>query len=211
MRSLLFLPSLLLTALLSPTTARLHDRPPNNNTTFCQIVQPDLPPECSCQDNTAGPLSFVVACVKVFDDVMLNDTIGIDLTLAPCDAQGSSLSLNLTEQAHGINFRIAGLRAGDETNFPIPGLSALVPGIGSVGVDMAVLIFGNVDALTLEIGLNACAMVHTHEICASAIPGLNRILPWWILQGTYSFGHVCNATNMEAQVVGEDESVGVVQ
>lgn len=199
MRSLFLL--LLLAALASLTEARLtgsisHDIIKRDNS-MCAIVEPDLPQECTCTEDAAGPLSFGVECLKVFNDTMINDTVGIDLTVAPCDKQGSSISLNITEENHGINLQIAGIRAGDEVNLPIPGLSAIVPGIGSIGVDAAIMIFGNPDELTLKVGLNACAMIHTHEVCASAIPGLNMILPWWILKGTYSFGDFCNATSSE--------------
>lgn len=69
----------------------------------------------------------------------------------------------------------------------------IVPGIGNVGLDVAVLIAGNPDMLRLKIGLNACAQLSTdHQMCASSIPGVSSILPWYILKGTYSFGDVCS-------------------
>ena len=63
-------------------------------------------------------------------------------------------------------------------NIPIPGLSIIVPTIGHVGIDVVVVIFGNPDKLTLKIGLNACAELTSHELCASSIPGISNILPW---------------------------------
>ena len=52
-----------------------------------------------------------------------------------------------------------------------------------------------------------------HEVCASQIPGLNTILPWYVLSGTYSFGDICNTTTTatattpsNALLVGEDDT-----
>jgi hypothetical protein len=103
----------------------------------------------------------------------------------------------VTEYDHGLNYMIAGIRAGEEHLYPLPGLSVAVPTIGHMGLDADVLIYGNPDQLTIQVGLNACVVVDVgngHTICASSVPGLNRILPWWVLSGTYSFGDVCNTT-----------------
>jgi hypothetical protein len=139
----------------------------------------------------------VVSCEKPFESYYFNDTLGIELIVSPCDAMGSSVSLDITELDHNIHYQITGIRAGEDVNYPIPGLSVVVPGIGHVGIDADVLIYGNPDLLTLKIGLNACASVRNKQVCASAIPGLNTILPWWILKGSYSFGNVCNSTRVE--------------
>mmetsp|Transcript_25804 Transcript_25804/g.56791 ORF Transcript_25804/g.56791 Transcript_25804/m.56791 type:complete len:95 (+) Transcript_25804:823-1107(+) len=73
----------------------------------------------------------------------------------------------------------------------------IVPGIGNVGLDVAVMIAGNPDVLRLKVGLDACAQTSTnHEMCASSIPGLSTILPWYVLKGTYSFGGICSGRNV---------------
>lgn len=116
------------------------------------------------------------------------------------------ISLDITERDHNIDYSIAGIRAGEAKNIPIPGLSIMVPGVGHLGLDAAVVIYGNPDKLVLKVGLNACVGVaHHHTICASSIPGLNRILPWYVLSGTYSFGDVCG-TNVTASTGG---SIGI--
>ena len=75
----------------------------------------------------------------------------------------------------------------------------IVPGVGNVGIDVAVLIAGNPDMLRLKIGLNACAQLSTdHQLCASSIPGVSNILPWYILKGTYSFGDICGSNEHHA-------------
>eukprot|EP00542_Grammatophora_oceanica_P010039 CAMPEP_0194047132 /NCGR_PEP_ID=MMETSP0009_2-20130614/23578_1 /TAXON_ID=210454 /ORGANISM="Grammatophora oceanica, Strain CCMP 410" /LENGTH=130 /DNA_ID=CAMNT_0038692657 /DNA_START=288 /DNA_END=680 /DNA_ORIENTATION=- len=119
------------------------------------------------------------------------------MDLDPCDPSGSSMSLDITEKNHNISFPIEQIKANDEKNYPIPGLSIAVPGVTALGVDVAVLVSGNPDELTLQVGLNACASVHTKEICASSIPGLDLVLPWWMLKGTYSFGNVCNSSRFD--------------
>lgn len=162
---------------------------------MCERIHPEeLPEECSCYEKPHEPLSLVIECLKPFNSSLFNDTIGVRLTVDPCNEFGSSISLDITEENHHIDYVIQNIQAGEEKNFPIPGVSIVVPGIGHVGLDAAVLIFGNPDQLTLKVGLNACMVVRTHEVCASSIPGLNTIFPWWILSGTYSFGDVCNTT-----------------
>ena len=166
-----------------------------NSTSACDAIHPeDLPEECTCRE--PGPLSLVIECDKEFNSMYLNDTIGIKIDLDPCNELGSSMSLDITERNHDIEYTIAGIQAGEEKNIPIPGLSIAVPTIGHMGVDAVVLIAGNPDKLILKVGLNACAVLGQHDVCASSVPGLNTILPWYVLSGTYSFGNVCdpNAT-----------------
>lgn len=159
--------------------------------TMCDHINPDdLPDECSCKDD--WPFSLVIECLKEFNSTYFNDTIGMKIDLDPCNEDGAKLSLDVTEMKHHIEYPIAGIRAGESKNIPIPGLAMIVPGVGNVGVDVAVLIAGNPDKLRLKVGLNACAQLSTdHQLCASGIPGLSNILPWYILEGTYSFGDVC--------------------
>jgi hypothetical protein len=197
---------LLLLLLLSVTAAhatratnlRLRGFPKqSNHTSFCSRIHPqELSSDCACHDGNAsssseGPLSFVVECKRVFDSSVFNDTLAIKLVVAPCDAHGSSISLDIVELNHNLVYKVEGLRAGDEVNLPIPGVSVVVPGVGHVGIDAAVLIAGNPDELTLKVGVNACIAIRDKQVCASDIPGLDRVLPWWILSGTYHFGDIC--------------------
>ena len=110
-----------------------------------------------------------------------------------CNDLGSSVSLDVTERNHDIDYPISAIRAGEEKNIPIPGLSVIVPYLGSLGVDVTVVIAGNPDKLNLKVGLNACSSVHNREICISNLPGLSSEFPWYILEGEYSFGDVCSA------------------
>ena len=126
-----------------------------NNVTGCDAIHADeLPEECICTD--PGPYSIVVQCLKKFESEHWNDTIGMKIDIDPCNVDGSSISLDITELNHDIEYPIAGIRAGENKNIPIPGCSIIVPGIGNVGLDAAVAIYGNPDQLTMKVGLNAC-------------------------------------------------------
>jgi len=172
----------------------------NNNTSMCEHIHPEeLPEECFCRE--PGPFSLVIECLKTFNSTYFNDTIGMKIDLDPCNDEGAKLSMDITEAQHGIDYPIAGIRAGESKNIPIPGFAMIVPGIGNVGLDAAVLIVGNPDMLRLKIGLNACAILSTdHQVCASSIPGFSNVLPWYVLKGTYSFGDVCESRRAGADV-----------
>ena len=160
-------------------------------TSLCERINPDdLPEECTCSE--PGPYSLVLECLKPFNSTFFNDTIGMKIVINPCDPEGASVSIDVTELNHGIDYPISGIRADEEQDYPIPGLAAIVPGLGHVGLDVAVLVTGNLDSLTLKIGLDACLALAAKTVCASSIPGLNTILPWYVLSGTYKFGDVCD-------------------
>ena len=126
-----------------------------NNKTGCEAIHADeLPAECACRD--PGPYSIVIECLKEFESPHWNDTIGMKIDIDPCNSLGSSISLDITEFNHNIEYPIAGIRAGENKNIPIPGCAIIIPGIGNVGLDAAVAIYGNPDQLTMKIGLNAC-------------------------------------------------------
>ncbi|KAL3935855.1 MAG: hypothetical protein SGBAC_008710 [Bacillariaceae sp.] len=168
---------------------------PGTNRSACELIhQEDLPEECSCREPDAYGL--IIECLKPFESAYFNDTIGMKINLDPCNPDGSSLSLDVTEEEHNVDITIMGVKAGEKHNYPIPGLSIVVPTIGHLGVDVAVLIYGNPDNLSVKVGLNACmAAGPQHQYCASGIPGLSRVLPWYVLKGTYKFGDYCNSTN----------------
>ena len=165
---------------------------------ICELLY-DIPQECVCTE--PAPMSAVIACTKTFRHEYLNDTIGMAVNLLPCDPEGAKLTVDITELKHGIDYTVAGVKAGETKNYPIPGLSIIVPTVGHLGVDVSVYIGGSIDSLRVKVGLNACAVLgEDHSICASSVPGLNQILPFWVLKGTYSFGSACNATATAAAV-----------
>ena len=172
-----------------------------SNKTACEIVEShELPEECSCRQ--PDRFGVVVECLKKFNSTYFNDTIGMKINIDPCNSDGSRISIDITERDHNIDYAIVGIRAGEAKNYPIPGCAIIVPYVGHLGLDAAVLVYGNPDQLTLKVGLNACAVINDHDLCASSIPGLNQILPWYVLSGTYSFGDYCNSTNTTTGAIG---------
>jgi|Transcript_23767 hypothetical protein len=184
------------------TSAIKNNHVKNKTLSLCERLRPEeLPEECHCFEHEPDQsvLNAVIECDKTFRNAYFNDTIGMKIDIDPCNSEGSRVTLDITEHEHNIDYTIAGLKAGEETNIPIPGLSFVVPTVGHVGVDAAVYIAGNPDSLLLKIGLNACAVLGTgHNLCASSIPGVNRILPWWVLKGTYSFLDICSNSTSTA-------------
>lgn len=182
---------------------------------LCSHIRPDeLPEECHCSE--PSPFSLVIECLKDFNTTFWNDTIGLKINVDPCNKDGSRVALEVTEREHNIDYPITGIRAGEANMIPIPGLSIAVPTIGHVGIDAAVLFTGNPDSLTLKIGLDACIELPTTSLlCASRIPGLHNILPWYVLSGTYSFGDICsnNRTGiLEATtVLQRDEAFAIIE
>lgn len=204
---LLWLPRNVLGRLASSSSSTTVAHKFRNHTSLCDRIHPDqLPPECACFE--PGPFSLVVQCLKPFNSSYFNDTIGMKIEILPCDPDGASVSIDVTEMNHNISYPISGIRANEEQDYPIPGLAVIVPGLGHLGVDVAVLVTGNLDSLTLKIGLNACVALASRTVCASSIPGLNAILPWYILSGTYKFGDICNERNSRAAAAaaGQEEN-----
>ena len=139
-----------LSGCLLPVDARLHEQQqlrdttdvvslPNNNNysniSMCERIHPeDLPAECLCREKP--PLGLLVECLKVFNSTFFNDTIGLKIDLDPCNPEGSSCSIDVTERNNNIDYPIERIRAGEEQDFPIPGLAVVVPGLGHVGMDV---------------------------------------------------------------------------
>jgi len=187
---------------LQTITAHLNQQQqPHKNTTVCARLG-ELPEECHCHE--PGHHQIKIECLKLFNSTFFNDTIGLVIDLDPCNDEGSKLDVDLIELNHNIHYTIAGISAGDEADYPIPGLAVIVPGVGHIGLDLAVLIEGNPDMLRIQLGLDACIAMPSRTLCAESIPGLNRILPWYVLSGNYTFSDICE---QELAQKGEDEQL----
>ena len=91
---------LLLLAVVAGCAATAHAE------SFCDLVQGDLPKECTC---VVHGLGFIVDCqVSVFSDV-----IGVKMDVSPC-ATEASISIDVTEKKIGIDFPIAAIKAGTQ-------------------------------------------------------------------------------------------------
>eukprot|EP00931_Biecheleriopsis_adriatica_P080892 TRINITY_DN54236_c0_g1_i1.p1 TRINITY_DN54236_c0_g1~~TRINITY_DN54236_c0_g1_i1.p1 ORF type:complete len:205 (-),score=45.86 TRINITY_DN54236_c0_g1_i1:90-638(-) len=151
---------------------------------FCEIVSKDLPENCNC---SGLPFGGSVRC-KVFS--LKEDAIDLQFDLAPCEPP-AHVDVKVTEAKHGVNFTVANVAAGEERDIPVPALALDIPKIGNVGLDVSVDIEGNLDSMTLKVGLNACAAILGHKVCGSK---LTEHLPFWVLHGTYHFGDFCKSS-----------------
>ena len=180
----------------------------SKNKTACELIEEkDIPDECKCTE--PGKWGVVIECSKPFISPYFNDTIGMKISIDPCSPKGAGVSLDVTESEHSIDYSIASIKAGEAKNIPIPGLSFIVPTIGNMGIDAAVTVYGTPDKLTLKVGLNACVIIGSsdYNFCASSIPGLSNIMPWYVLSGSYSFGDFCTRKDEEEETENSEDAV----
>jgi len=165
-----------------------------NGEGVCEIIASYLPSFCTCQDKSLGG----IAQCQVN---MLNlDTVGLKMDIEPC-ADPAHVNLDVTEADLGIDYPITGLTAGEDEDIPIPGLSINIPVVGDAGVNAVVDLDGNVDQFTMDLGLDACAEVMGYQQCGSK---LTSELPVWVLQGTFSFGDMCEQKMATEVRVGDE-------
>merc|ERR1712000_660639 len=125
------------------------------NEGMCDEISDDLPSFCQCANTQYG---FVVDCSVDFLDL---DTIGLKADIKPC-GNPASMSLDITEADLGIDYPIAMIQMGTTKNFPIPGLSVDIPIVGNAGVQVAVVLNGNLNDFDVKVGLNACGTILYH-------------------------------------------------
>lgn len=104
-----------------------------------------------------------------------------------------TFGIEVTESTIGIDYRIASLTTGEDADIPVPGLDLDVPVLGSAGVNMVVKIDGSVDALSLGLGVDACASVLGYEKCGADVDPAQ--FPILLLNSSYSFSGVCSNLN----------------
>jgi hypothetical protein len=165
-----------------PTPARAaKPNNPKKDDGLCEYIADYLPSFCSCEDKQYGGIAQ--CSVNVLD----LDTIGVKLDIEPC-GDPLTVSLEVTESDLGIDYPITGLTAGEDEDIPIPGLSWDLPVIGSAGANMAVKIDGNIEDVTLTIGVDACASVLGIKTCGA---DLTSELPIWLLNAEFDFSNLC--------------------
>ncbi len=157
-----------------------------SNQTVCDKVEKFL----SCPHNTCidleGGKGAQVTCSKE----VLNHILGLQGVFAPCDPI-PHVNLSLTYEHHHANhtIKVEEITYGKDVNIPIPGLSIGIAHLGAVGLDLAVLMKGNLADTSFEVGVDACARVLTKVECGSK---LTHKLPVWIFKGKdVDFSDVC--------------------
>tara|TARA_B110000208_G_scaffold172770_1_gene216042 strand:+ start:304 stop:1173 length:870 start_codon:yes stop_codon:yes gene_type:complete len=164
---------------------------------FCAEINSYLPSECSCSSQNYGA---TVGCVVNFFDV---DTIGITGELELCNKPATA-TIKVNDTKFGISHELAGLVAGRAIDVPIPGLDLDIPDIGSVGVNAAFDIEGDLENLEIKLGLDACGKVLSHSVCGSK---LTDKLPLYVLDHTFDFGSLCKQARKEAGAADVDAAV----
>ena len=96
-------------------------------------------------------------------------------------------SFEATEADLGVDYKYE-ITAGEVEDIPIPGVSVDIPGLGEAGLVMSAEIDGNIDALTMDLGLDACVDVVGFLTCASTVDPVD--FPIWLLESTFDFSDV---------------------
>jgi hypothetical protein len=115
------------------------------------------------------------------------DTVGVVLTIEPC-AMPMVFKFEMTEADAGVDYTYQ-FTSGETEEIPVPDLNVPIPGLGDAGVMMDVKIDGNVDALEIAMGIDACVDTYGYETCASTYDPVD--FPIWILYATFNFEDVC--------------------
>jgi len=179
-------------ALAAPVLWRNTTKEGVKYTSVCDYLNSYLPDFCECSDVDLG------AVAKCQVNVMDVDSVGVKAQFEPC-AQPLTIGLEITEADAGIDYPIAGISAGDDKEIPVPGLSFGLPVIGSADANMAVKVDGNIDAVNIAIGVDACATVLGFKKCGSS---LTSELPIWILNGQFDFSNLCAVRTSERTTGG---------
>lgn len=151
---------------------------------FCGIVSDYLPNFCACYPS--GPVDGSVDCTVDMLDV---DTIEFEGNFSVC-SEPASVSVTVQEDDIGFSWS-DGFSLGDDVQVPIPGLSVDIPYVGSAGVVLDVEFDGDISALSIDIGLDACAdLPVVGKKCGSDI---TSELPIELIQQTFDFSDACGS------------------
>jgi hypothetical protein len=178
--------------------ASVHAHAPAN-ATFCDRIRGDLSPSCVCRNaNLGGTVDCIIA-------VQGGDDFGLRMNFKPCDKEGHA-DMVVTEKKIPIDYRLAGIAAGQEQDIPVPGLSLGIPGLADAGVDVSVLVAGNVDNMDLHVGVTSCARIcGLFKVCGDK---LTPFLPVTVLHGKYHFSDVCKPTHCNANSAPSNGAIG---
>jgi len=150
---------------------------------FCAIIADYLPSTCTCTDAGVG------GSIDCSADVVV-DVIGVRADFRPCD-DPAYISLTVYETSIGFSYDVGKVAAGQSIDEPIPGLDVGIPVIGDAGVYADATVSGNLDSLTVSLGLNLCGEIFGHQVCGS---DLYSGLPVQVLSGTWDFSSLCTAS-----------------
>jgi hypothetical protein len=160
---------------------------------YCGYVSSFLPSECRCTNVNRG---FDLQCSVNFFNL---DNVGLDLNISPCGHPAEAV-LDFTDTKMNIHHKLAGLQAGKDLKWPVPGLSLDFPEVGEVGMVVDFGFEGNADSLSIKIGLDACGKVAKFGICGSQ---LHVGLPLEVFSHTFQFTHFCTNSSLFQPPLGQ--------
>ena len=162
---------------------------------MCDIVRGRLPGNlCQC---TSVRFGFVLQCsVNFFNQ----DSIGVKAQFSPCETPASA-SVSITDTRFHINQQLAGIQAGRQIAWPLPGVSLSIPDVGDVGIDLIVDLEGSLSNLGLMLGVDGCITIVGERRCGRNLPQIGDKLPIKLIQGNFHFNDVCNKSALAAEAL----------
>lgn len=156
-----------------------------SRTSLCDVINEYLPSFCSCKPSAANYGGNVSCAVNVLDV----DEIMLSANIEPCSLP---MYMNISIQDEDLGFKWRkNIKAGDFEEIDI-GLDIGIPGVTDGGVYLAVELDGDIDNVSLELGVDVCGTIPIlGQQCGSDIPGMGGILPIWLIQNTFDFGDLC--------------------
>jgi hypothetical protein len=148
------------------------------NDTFCSIVSSALPSECSCTSNDDG------GNIQCNIDIFSTD-VDFAADVEPC---ASTADIVFSVSVGGTTYLSKTVSLDDDEQIDIPGLTFGIPGIASASAVLDVDVSGDLDQITFDLALNACASVLGVQVCGS---DLTSDLPWTILSETFDLSPIC--------------------
>lgn len=160
-----------------------------SNGDLCSIIAADIPSECKCTPAAAGG---TLACDLKVSVGSFSDEVTMTLDLEPCAQPSATATFEVKETAAAVDYK-KGVSLPDTEEIPIPQLDWQIPGL-PVGAqaNIAVEMTGDLQALVLELGLDACITLPVVGTSCGAdlpIPGF----PLYLVKGTFDFSSLCAA------------------
>lgn len=167
-----------------PAPGGIRPKPKVGGGDVCSSVSSYVPSYCTCTDNSGGG---VVYCpYNVVIDGSTIDTISVSVTMEVC-ANPATIGISMTDGDTGLTFSTS-LTSGETGSIPT-GILIGVPGVGDVEIILMYKISGNIDSLTVDLGVDLEATVlGFSETCSAIYPSK---CPVWFFEETIDFGSYC--------------------
>jgi len=151
----------------------------------CAEVYPYVPTQyCACQDDAGG--GQVQCKYPVVIGGQLIDTIYVTVVMEVC-ADPATLAVTMVDADTGYQFSTS-ITSGESGSIPT-GIMIGVPDVGSVQVVLMYKLIGNIDALTVDLGVDLSMTVLGYtETCSGLYPSE---CPVWFFSQSLNFGSFC--------------------